>query len=78
MEVAITTKNEDDAKEMRETLAKGLKFAQAGLLLLGGDGKEVNFAVEVIKSLRVSGKGKVVAIQGKIAPDTIEDALKKD
>jgi hypothetical protein len=78
LEVAVATKKEDDAKDMREAIAKGLKVGQAALALLGGEGKEVNLALEVLKTIKVTGKGKVVSIKGKIASDALEDALKKE
>jgi hypothetical protein len=78
MELSATAKKEDDATDLRDKMGNWLKAGQAALLLLGGEDKGINFATEVLKSLKVSGKGKVLSVRGKIAADLIEDALKKD
>jgi len=78
IELSVATKTDKDARELRETTDKGLKMALAGLAILGSDRKEVTVALELVKSTRVSAKGKVVTLKARISPDAIEEALKKD
>ncbi|HZY89524.1 MAG TPA: hypothetical protein VFE78_32175 [Gemmataceae bacterium] len=78
VEVVLAAKTAEGAKELHEGLDKGLKQALALLSVLASGQKELNPALEVVKTLRVSAKGKVVTLKGRVSPDVLEDALKKD
>ncbi|HEY7152535.1 MAG TPA: hypothetical protein VH575_01120 [Gemmataceae bacterium] len=79
LELVLTTKDAEEAKDLKES-------ANAGLTLILGvlgafaqnDAKpEVEFLLEAAKSLRVTNKGEAVIIKGRISSDLIEDTLKK-
>jgi hypothetical protein len=78
IEVALAAKTAEGAKELHEGLDKGLKQALALLSVLAAGQKELNPALEVVKTLRVSARGKVVTLKGSVSADVLEDALKKD
>jgi len=78
VEVALATKTAEGAKELHDSLDKGLKQALALLSVLTSAQKELNPALEVVKALRVTIKGKVVTLKGRVSADVLEDALKKD
>jgi len=78
VEIALAAKTAEGAKELHESLDKGLKQALALLSVLTSAQKELNPALEVVKTLRVSVKGKVVTLKGTVSADVLEDALKKD
>jgi hypothetical protein len=81
VEVVVTAVNAADAKEFRDSADQALKLALAGLAVLG-QGKESNpgidLALEVVKSLKVTARGRTIVIKGRVSPDAIEDTLKKD
>ncbi len=81
VEVVITAANAADAKQFRDSADQGLKLALAALAVLD-QGKESNpgidLALEVVKSLKVSARGRVIAITGRVSADAIDDTLKKD
>jgi hypothetical protein len=84
VEVALAARTAEGAKELHDSLDKGLKQALALLSVVASgvedkDLKQVlNPALEVVKTLRVSAKGKVVTLKGRVSADVLEDALKKD
>jgi hypothetical protein len=78
VEVALAAKTAEGAKELHESLDKGLKQALALLSVLTSANKDLNPALEVVKTLRVGLKGKVVTLKGTVSADVLEDALKKD
>jgi len=55
-----------------------MKLALIGLSLLDSDRKELALLIEVVKTVKVSGKDRVVSITGRVSSDVITDALKKD
>jgi hypothetical protein len=81
VELVLTTKNAAEARDFGETVDRGLKLALAGLAVLG-QGKDTNpaidVALEVVKSLRVTVKGRNVILKGRVSADDIDDTLKRD
>jgi hypothetical protein len=81
LEIAITTKTAAEAQEMRESIDNLLKLATAGVAVLAGGQKDnpaLDFALEILKSARITGKGQTILVKGRLNSDYIEDALKKD
>jgi hypothetical protein len=81
VEVVVTAKNAAEAREFRDTADQGIRFALAGLAVLGkGDEPRpgLDLLLEVIKSLKVSVKDRSIVIKGKVSAEAIEDTLKKD
>ncbi|HWG47366.1 MAG TPA: hypothetical protein VN688_31675 [Gemmataceae bacterium] len=78
LELVVTTKNADEAKELRDSANAGLTLITAVLGGLNKDAKpQIEFVLEVVKSLRISNKGQTVVVKGRISSDLIEEALKK-
>jgi hypothetical protein len=78
LELAISTKDEGSARRVRESVDKGIKLGLVGLALLGDERKELNLLLEVMKTVKVTGKAKVVAVAGRLTADVLEDFFKKD
>ncbi|MFQ3593410.1 MAG: hypothetical protein SNJ82_09535, partial [Gemmataceae bacterium] len=76
-DLAVSTKSDEDMKTIRSTLDKGVKIATAGLALIGEDNKELNLLYEVLKSIKVIGKGKVVGISARVTAETLQDLFGK-
>jgi hypothetical protein len=78
LELVVTAKNAGEAKDLRDSANAGLTLITALLGGLNKDAKpQIEFVLEVVKSLRVSNKGKAVVVKGRISSDLIEEALKK-
>jgi hypothetical protein len=79
LELAITTKNTKDAKELSDSAKAGLNLILgfAAPFAQNADNPKAELVVEIIKSLRVSNKAETVFVRGRISSDLIEDALKK-
>jgi hypothetical protein len=80
LELAVTTGNTKDAKELGDSAKSGLNLILgfAAAITQNGDNPGAELIVEAIKSLRVTNKAEVVFIKGRISSDLIEDSLKKD
>lgn len=79
LELAVTTKNTQDAKDLSDSAKAGLNLILGFIapIVQGGDSPGAEFVVEIIKSLRVKNQEEFVSIKGRISSDLIEDALKK-
>jgi hypothetical protein len=78
LSLLIAGKDERAATGVREGLDRGIKLGLVGLALLAEGRKELSLLLEVVKTLKVSGKGAVVSISGKLTADVLEDFFKKD
>ena len=81
LELAVTTKTTQEAKDLRDSVDAGLKLVLAALAAFTtnqGDGNPgLEFALEFAKSLRITSKGQAVILKGRLSSDLIEEALKK-
>ena len=79
LELAVTTKNTKDAKELSDSAKAGLNLILgfAAPFVQNGDNLVAEFVIETIKSLRVTNKGEAVFVKGRISNDLIEDTFKK-
>jgi hypothetical protein len=78
LDILLASKDTESARRMQMALDKGLKLALVGLSLLGEERKELTLLLEVVKSVKVSARGKVVGVSGRLTRDVIEDFFKKD
>lgn len=78
LELLLASKDGESASRMHKALDKGVKLVIVGLSLLGEERKEWTFLLEVVKSIRVSNKGKVVSVSARLTQDLIEDFFKKN
>jgi len=77
LDLAISTQSEENTKAIRSMLDRGVKVATAGLALIGEDNKELALLYEVVKSIKVIGKGKVVGLSARITAETLQDLFGK-
>lgn len=77
LDLAVSGKSEENAREIRSMLDRGVKIATAGLALIGEDNKELTLAYEVLKSVKVIGKGKVVGVSAQMSAATFQDLFGK-
>ncbi len=78
LDVLLAGKDNDSARRMQTALDKGLKMALVGLSLLGEERKELSLLLDVVKSVKVTARGKVVTLTARLTQDVIEDFFKKD
>lgn len=76
LDLAISTKDENAAKAVRETTDKALKLALVGLSLVDNN-KELGVVLEVVKTLRIGGRGKQVTLTARLPADVLDDLLGK-
>jgi hypothetical protein len=77
LDLAVSSKTEENARELRSLMDRGVKLATAGLALVGEDNKELSLLYEVVKSIKVIGKGKVVGVSARITAETLQDLFGK-
>jgi len=77
-ELVVVGKDERSARVLRETTDKAVKVALVGLTLLGENRKELSLLLEVLKTVKVSGKGKTVGFTARLTADVLDDFFKKD
>ena len=63
---------------MQKAIDKVAKGAIVGLALIGDERKELSLLLEIVKSIKVTNRGKVVSVSGKLTQDLIEDFFKKE
>ena len=77
LDLAVSGKTEENARVIRSMMERGVKLATAGLALVGDDNKELGLLYEVVKSIKVIGKGKVVGVSARITAETLQDLFGK-
>jgi hypothetical protein len=77
LQVSVSAKSADDAKDLGEKLKEYLNKATGVALLFAGDNKALSPLIDLLKSVKPSVKGKVVGLQVEISGDMIEEAIKK-
>jgi hypothetical protein len=78
LEVTVSSKSEINARKTRTLIDKGVKLAMVGLALLGDENKGINLTLDVMKTVKVSGKGKVVSVSAQLTADVLGDFFKND
>jgi hypothetical protein len=78
LELVISTKSDRAARDLRDVLTKGVRLAQTALAFLGQDNKIVGLLNEVLGTVRVGGRGKVLSVSGKLTADVLQDFQKDD
>lgn len=78
LELVISNKDEASARAMHGALDRSLKLALVGLALVGEENQGLGLLLEVVKTLKVSNRGKQVSLSGRLTADVLDDLLKKD
>jgi hypothetical protein len=78
LEVVVSARSAADARALKEAADKGLRQALTLVALAASAEPRLNPALEVIKTLKVTGKDKLVVFKGQLGADVLEEALKKD
>lgn len=77
LELLLATPDSDSASRMQKAADKLMKSAIVGLALLGEERQELSLLFEVVKSIKISNRGKVVTVAGRVTQDVIEDFFRK-
>jgi hypothetical protein len=72
-----SAKTEDDAKAVRETVGNAIKLVQVGVGFLGNENKVVNLVREVLETMRVGGRDKLVTFTARLSADVLDDFTKE-
>ena len=78
VQVSVTAKTADDAKDLDEKLKDGLNTALGAVALLAGQKKELAPLVDVLKNVKPDVKGKVVSVELELSGKDIEKAIDKN
>jgi hypothetical protein len=78
LELAVSTADTTSAQDVRGAVDKGVKLGLVSLALLGEDNKGLNLLLEVMKTVRVGGRARVVSVTARLTSEVIEDLFKKD
>lgn len=78
LDVLVSSKDATSADTVRTTLDKGVKLSMIGLALLAEGRKELEVLLEVVKTVKVGGKGKVVVVSARLTADVLKDLFEKD
>jgi hypothetical protein len=78
LDVLVASNNGTSADSVRTTLDKGVKLSMVGLALLTEGRKELEVLLEVVKTVKVGGKGKVVVVSARLTADVLKDFFEKD
>ena len=78
LDVLVASRDAASAESVRTTLDKGVKLGMVGLALLTEGRKELEVLLEVVKTVKVGGKGKVVAVSARLTADVLKDFFEKD
>jgi hypothetical protein len=78
LQVSVTAKSNDDAKDLDEKLKDGLNTALGAVALLAGQNKALAPLVDVLKNVKPTVKDKVVSVELDIAGKDIENAIQKN
>jgi len=76
LDLVVSTKEAAAAARLRNLLTKGIRLAQVGLAFLGEERKELALLNEVLNTVRIGGKGKVLALSAKLTADVLDDFRK--
>jgi hypothetical protein len=76
LEVVVTAKTADAAKDIHKGVNDGLKQALAALSLLATNQKELEPVLEIVKSMKTTAKDKTVTLKGEVGGELIEKMLK--
>jgi len=75
-ELVGTARNEDDAKAVREVVGSAINLLKTGLGFLGNENRMVNLVREVLDTVKVESKGKVVSASAKLTADVLDEFTK--
>jgi hypothetical protein len=78
LELLITGKDATSAGSVRSALDKGVKGGMIGLALLTEGRQDLEVLLEVVKTVKVGGKGKVVSVSARLTADVLKDFFEKD
>jgi hypothetical protein len=78
LEVVISAKTAQSAKDLNKTITDGLANGKAILNLLAAQQPELAPVVEIVNTLKSTAKDKTVTLKAQISAEVIEKALKKN
>jgi hypothetical protein len=77
LEIALAVKDGDTARELTTEINEGLNIALTLVALASHEKKELEPALDALKSLRATAKGNTIILKGAVTMEMIEKSLKK-
>lgn len=78
VEFAVNTKEAGDAKKIKETISDGLNTAIGFAALAAMQQKELQVAVDFLKSVKVTSRDKAVSLKAELTGDDLGKLIPKD
>jgi hypothetical protein len=78
IEVIVSAKSPDGAKQFKEAADKALRQAVTLAALAATAEPRLNPLFEIVKTLKVTARGKLVTFKGQVSAELIEEALEKN
>jgi hypothetical protein len=78
LEVVISAKTAQAAKDLNKTITDGLNFGKAILAAAAINQPEIAPVVEIVNSLKATAKDKTVTLKAQVSAEALEKAFKKD
>jgi len=77
LEIALAVKDGDVARELTTEINEGLNIALTLVALASHEKKELEPALDALKSLKATAKGNTIILKGSLTAEMIEKSLKK-
>ena len=77
LEIALAVKDGDVARELTTEINEGLNIALTLVALASHEKKELEPALDALKSLKATAKGNTIILKGAVTAEMIEKSLKK-
>jgi hypothetical protein len=78
LDLAIAGKSNEAADKVRENLEQGVRLGKVGLLLVSKEQKALEVLLEVLNTVKIGGRGKVVSLSARLTVDVLDEFFKKD
>jgi hypothetical protein len=78
VELVVSTKTAEDARQLKTSADAGLNQALVLLGVAANLDKNLSPVLDIVKTLRVTAKGKLVTLKGEVSADVLEEALGKE
>jgi len=77
LDLVVAGKDERSAKSVRDGMERMVDLAKVGLALVAEDRKELGVVRDILKTVNVGGKGKIISVSARLTADVLDEFLKK-
>jgi hypothetical protein len=78
LDLVVAGKSDQNARKVRDSIDRGVKLALVGLALVGEENRGLGLLLEVVKTVKITGKGKQVGVSARLTADVLQDFFDKD